>query len=131
MEFIRPKKVRLSLDMAPLIDIVFQLLIFFMLTSTFLNPAIQLNLPKAVQADPRQMEKIVVSVDGKGAVFVNTQPVSLDSLQANLTSRLVQEPRKAVHIRGDQEMPYKTFIKIIDISRQAGAEQINLIHESD
>jgi len=131
MEFVRPKKVRLSLDMAPLIDIVFQLLIFFMLTSTFLNPAIQLNLPKAIQADPRQMEKIVVSVDGKGAVFVNTQPVSFDSLQANLTSRLIQEARKAVHIRGDQEMPYKTFIKIVDISRQAGAEQINLIHESD
>ena len=87
MEFVRPKKVRLSLDMAPLIDIVFQLLIFFMLTSTFLNPAIQLKLPKAIQADARQMEKIVVSVDGKGDIFVNTQPVSFPTVFSRQSMR--------------------------------------------
>lgn len=129
MEFLRPKRPSLSLDMAPLIDIVFQLLIFFMLSSSFLNPALKLSLPKAQIHDVRESEHVVVSVDQKGNVFVNRAQVGMVSLKTELSRAIAQNPKRSVHIRGDQEMPYKYFVQVMDSARQAGAKQVNIIHE--
>lgn len=130
MEFVRPKKASLSLDMAPLIDIVFQLLIFFMLSSSFLNPSLKLNLPQAVQQDQRETERIIISVDKEGSVFINTLKTSMPELRGAIESKLKADPKKSVHIRGDQNMPYKYFVEVMDLARQAGARQINIVHET-
>ena len=129
MEFIRPKRVSLSLDMAPLIDVVFQLLIFFMLASSFLTPMLNLTLPKASTQDTLQTERLIVSVDKSGQVFVNTEPVSWDALRDALQRRLQRDPTRAVHLRGDEDMPYKLFVQVMDLARQAGARQINILHQ--
>ena len=130
MEFIRPKKVSLSFDMAPLIDIVFQLLIFFMLSSSFLNPALRLDLPKAVYQDQKVPEQIVISVDRNGTIFLNTKKTSLSDLKSRLESKFAEEDaKKSVHLRGDKDMPYKFFVEVMDVTRQAGAHQINIVHE--
>lgn len=129
MEFIRPKKPSLSLDMAPLIDIVFQLLIFFMLSSSFLYPALKLNLPKALEHDRRDIERIVVSLDKDGNVYVNTEKVSMNDLKSALEAKIANDPKKSVHVRGDQEMPYKYFVEVMDGARQAGAHQVNIVHQ--
>ncbi|MGQ3685151.1 MAG: ExbD/TolR family protein [Candidatus Loosdrechtia sp.] len=130
MEFIRQKKPALSIDMAPLIDIVFQLLVFFMLSSSFLNPALRLNLPKAAEHDRREPEHVVVSLDADGNVFVNTIKTSMNELRMLLENEIANNPKKSVHIRGDQEMAYKYFVEVMDISRQAGARQINIVHQA-
>lgn len=130
MEFIRPRKPSLGLDMTPMIDIVFQLLIFFMLSSSFLNPSLNLTLPKAVQHDKQEPEKVIVSADKTGNIYVNTQKVPKEQLKAQLESRFAKDLKKAVHLRGDGEMPYKFFVEIMDIARQAGAQQINIVHET-
>lgn len=129
MEFIRPKKPSLSLDMAPLIDIVFQLLIFFMLSSSFLAPTLKLSLPKATEHDRKEPEHLVVSIDQVGKVFVNSTEIKMDRLKSELERKLVQSKEKAVHLRGDQDMPYKFFVQVMDRARQAGAHQINIVHE--
>lgn len=130
MEFIRPKKPNLSLDMAPLIDVVFQLLIFFMLTSSFSNPSLRLDLPKAVHKDLKEPERIVISVDKWGNIAVNTDSVSMKDLSSHLATKLSSDSNKAVHLRGDQEMPYRLFVEVMDRARQAGARQINIVHQS-
>jgi biopolymer transport protein ExbD len=129
VEFIRPRKPSLGLDMTPMIDIVFQLLIFFMLSSSFLNPSLKLTLPKAVQQDKREPEKIVLSMDKTGGTFINTQKVEKNQLKSQLETRFAGDSKKAVHLRGDAEMPYKLFVEVMDIARQAGAQQINIVHE--
>ncbi|MBI3999501.1 MAG: biopolymer transporter ExbD [Candidatus Omnitrophica bacterium] len=129
MEFIRLKKVSLSFDMAPLIDIVFQLLIFFMLSSSFLNPALKLSLPKAQIHDSKEPQQIVVSIDREGKVFVNKNQVSMADLKTQLEQGLLQDSKKSVHIRGDKEMAYKYFVQAMDLARQAGAKQVNIVHE--
>jgi biopolymer transport protein ExbD len=129
MEFIRPKRTSLSLDMAPLIDVVFQLLIFFMLSSSFLMPMLRLTLPKASTRDEQQAQRLIVSVDKTGQAFLNTQPVSLEALRGELERRLGADPVRAVHLRGDEETSYKLFVQVMDIARQAGARQINILHQ--
>ncbi len=131
MEFIRPKRVSLSLDMAPLIDVVFQLLIFFMLSSSFLNPSLKLDLPKAVTRDAQEKERTVLTIDRQGSLFVNTTKTSMEELKFRLSEKLVSDPKKSIHLRGDKDMPYRLFVQAMDIARQAGARQINIVHESE
>lgn len=129
MDFWRARTSALSLDMAPLIDVVFQLLIFFMLSSSFLHPALQLTLPTAAVQDQPQPQAIVVSVAQDGAVYVNTLRTSLEALPAALQTALSRDSRKIVHLRGDSEMPYKWFVQVMDAARQAGARQMNIVHQ--
>ncbi len=129
--FSRPKKPALSLDMTPMIDIVFQLLIFFMLSSSFLAPSINLTLPKAVTQDDSKAQKIIVSVDKKGSVFLNTLEIPLGNLKSALEEKLMKSEQKTVHLRGDAHMPYKLFVEVMDLARQAGASQISILHDGE
>ena len=130
MDFIRPKRATLSLDLAPLIDIVFQLLIFFMLTSTFLNPALKLTLPTASSREKIDPEQLVVSVDSVGNVFVNFDKVEMTELKDVLQTRLAPMERKQVNFRGDHNLRYQEFVKVMDIAKQAGARQLNIVHQT-
>ena len=84
--FIRPKRASAGLDMAPLIDVVFLLLIFFMLTSSFLQPSIPLTLPKAAASDDPPPAPVFVSVDTSGAVYINQDAVPRGNFSAALGS---------------------------------------------
>lgn len=130
MEFTRAKRPQLGIDMAPLIDVVFQLLIFFMLSSSFLRPALEVNLPKASTEDKQQQENVVISIDSSQRIFVNAKLSSLSSLRQDLASALASGRDEAVHLHGDQNIPYGLFVQIMDEARQAGARQIYLAHEA-
>lgn len=130
MEFIRPRKPSLSLDMAPLIDIVFQLLIFFMLSSSFATPSMRLDLPKAVSQDEHPQEEILVSIDSAGEVYLNSRKTELSTLRGELSREIQASAQKAVSVRGDKDMPYRYFVEVMDMARQAGAGKINILHES-
>lgn len=132
MEFLRPKRPGLSLDMTPMIDIVFQLLIFFMLASSFLSPSLKMTLPKAsAQQNKPEPENLIISVDRKGDVFLNTIPVPMAELKTKIERNLAENNLKSVHLRGDSEMPYKLFVQVMDLARQAGAVQINIVHDRE
>ncbi|MCA9409199.1 MAG: biopolymer transporter ExbD [Candidatus Omnitrophica bacterium] len=131
MHIIRLKKSKLSMDLAPLIDVVFQLLVFFMLTSTFSQPAIQLNLPAAKTIDVKVQEKIIISVQKNGDLFLNGDRISLEDFQERLAIILRNNSVKSVHLKGDQDMSYKIFVQVMDLARQAGAKQVNIIHQSE
>lgn len=117
------------MDLAPLIDIVFQLLIFFMLTSTFSNPSIKMLLPRASTQETAEREQIVISITQSGEIFLNDERKSLESLRPDLERVLQKNPEKSVYIRGDQEMPYKYFVEMVDLAKQAGAQQVNIVHK--
>lgn len=131
MEFTRVKKPTLSLDMAPLIDVVFQLLIFFMLSSSFLVPAMKLSLPKAVEQDQKVPEQIVVSIDKEGRIYLNKTQVEKENLSEEIKLMLAKNEEKSVHIRGDEEMAYRYFVEVMNAARLGGAQQINIMHEGD
>jgi len=131
MNFLRARKARLSIDMAPLIDIVFQLLVFFMLSSSFLMPSLKLDLPQAAEKDPSLSPTLVISMDRDGALFLNARPVAMERLSGELEEALKARPGDAVNIRGDQQMPYGYFVQVMDQARRAGASRINIVHEQE
>jgi len=128
--FVRPKRVSAHLDMAPLIDVVFLLLIFFMLTSSFLQPSIPLTLPKAAAADEPPPAPVFVSVDQAGEVYLNQDPVARGEFATKLAALLDGRTDKTVNFRGDRAMPYEVFVALMAEARQAGAGQFNIVHEA-
>ena len=82
MEFERAKKMNTHLDIAPLIDIVFLLLIFFMLTANFITrPGIKITLPQAVTAKPQEEEDVIVFITQENEIFLNDKRINIDKLK--------------------------------------------------
>jgi biopolymer transport protein ExbD len=127
--FTRPKRPTLSIDMAPLIDVVFLLLIFFMLTSSFAPPAVPLTLPKAASGAPTEMAKVVVSLDQAGGISISENPISEAEFETTLRAALDQNATTTVHFRGDTSVDYGVFLKLISRARNAGASQFHLVHD--
>ncbi len=119
----------MSMDLAPLIDVVFQLLIFFMLTSTFAQPAMKLILPQAAMTDLAQQETIVISIDKQGEIFLNNRLTTFDFLKSDLQEVIKKYNDHSVHVKGDQDMPYKFFVQVMDLAKQAGATHVHIVHE--
>ncbi len=132
MEFMRPRKSAIGLDMAPLIDVIFLLLIFFMLSSSFLKPSMELKLPQAMATiDKTIPEAIVVSAAKDGELSLNGNQVNLDNLQSSLKNLMQKTPDEpAVHVKGDKDMPYSVFVSVMNQLRLAGASRIHIVHEA-
>lgn len=128
--FLRPKRPSTGLDMAPLIDVVFLLLIFFMLSSSFLNPVLPLTLPQAEEGEVDPAQIIVVSVDENDTLYLNHQPVDQDEFMGLLQERMELFDTRMLYFQGDADMPYNRFVELMDLARGAGAEQFNIVHQS-
>lgn len=113
-----------------MIDCVFQLLIFFMLSSSFLTPALDLTLPEATTEDLPEQQEVIVSIAADGAVYVNQDRISLDALAARLTPLVAASETKTVTIRGDEQMKYELFVKALAAAESAGAAHVNVAHEA-
>ena len=131
MKIVRQRKPQMKMEMSPLIDCIFQLLIFFMLSSTFLTPSIPLSLPTAAAGGPPQCQQVIITLDAEGQVFLNKQPSSFEQLEGQLRELLSQSKDRVVTIRADQQMTYQHFVRALDIAKRSGAEHVNIAHSTD
>ena len=114
-----------QLDMAPLIDVVFLLLIFFMLTSNFvLQPGIKVNLPKAISSEVIRSENLVVTLTGQDLLFLNDQPISIQDLVPQI--RQAAQDNKTVLLRADSTASLGRVVEVWDLCRESGIPQINI-----
>jgi len=118
----------LTIELTPLVDMVFLLLIFFLLSSSFLQPNIKLELPSGKNADVARRKEIIISVDANRNVYVNLEKVTLKALGGTLENKMEETGTRAVTFRGDRQIPYELFVKIADTAKRAGAEDINISH---
>jgi biopolymer transport protein ExbD len=114
-----------QLDIAPLIDVVFLLLIFFMLTSSYIfQPGIKINLPRAVTSEVIQEKNLVVTVSAEDSIYFNDRSVSLKQLRAYLEDAAADE--RPVLIKADRKASLGKVVQIWDMSREVGLTQINI-----
>ena len=129
MRFQRSRKPSPALDISPLIDVVLQLLVFFMLSSTFLVPKIGVSLPAARADDTAERRHAVeLTAAADGTVFVDGHGVTVDALVETLAAALAASKQRAVTFRGDGRVPYAVVVRLIDAARAAGAESFDLAH---
>lgn len=123
MEFEERKRVHIHLNIAPLIDVVFLLLIFFMLSSHFVtHPGIRITLPEALTAKLHPEKDIVISITKDNSLYLNEEEVSLGSLLDKLRIKLDEAKEKTVIIKADEKIDLGLAVKVMDIAKQAEAE---------
>lgn len=114
-----------QIDIAPLIDIVFQLLIFFMLTSSFvMQPGIKVNLPKAVTSEVVKFENVELLVSGENVTYFNGKVTTTQELKNIL--KQVAKRNQSVLIKADQRASLGRVVEIWDLARDQGISQVNI-----
>lgn len=105
-----------------LADVVLLLLIYFMLTSTYvISAGLRVNLPQATAERVEAPEKIVITVTKEGMIYVNRDPVGLLQVAPKVSSLLSQNPKAHVVLMADEEVSLGLAVKVLDAARRAGA----------
>ena len=122
--------IRSNVDMTPMIDIVFQLILFFLVSTTFATlPGIKLNLPQSHTSESTSLMGITITADESGALFFNDKEVSMATLGEELLSFDTGTTKKEefpVSLEADSEVTNGTIVKIFDVIRESGYCIINL-----
>lgn len=127
MEFESRSRIQSRLDMAPLIDVVFLLLIFFMLTSTFLTPeAIDLELPGSTSAQKSEETPLTVVISASGEILLNGEILPIEKLQAAVQPILTDNPEQNITLKSDAGVSVQELLRVMDVLRTAGGRNIAL-----
>lgn len=114
-----------NIDVSPLIDMVFILLIFFMVTTTFVKDMkLDLNRPSAASASMIKDKVIRVYIDQDREVYIDNQPVKVWALQSKLRELLRNTTQKNILVVTDSEIPVATLIDVVDECKMSGAEDV-------
>ncbi len=116
--------------MAPLIDVVFLLLIFFMLVTKFLAPSINVDLPKSVSADVREDRAIHLGIDYELNLFIGEEKKEWETLVDALIAAKESDNPQIVRIKADKSVPIEYVVRAIDAVREAGLKTVALEAET-
>ncbi len=116
-----------AVDIAPLIDIVFILLIFFLVTTTFVGErGIEVTRPAAAHARALQPEALRVHITAAGRVFVDGAPIEAGGIAGRIGALLARQPGAAVIIVPDEQVSSKRLVEVVDAAKAGGATDIGL-----
>jgi biopolymer transport protein TolR len=116
-----------EINMIPFIDIVLVLLIIFMVTAPVLQSGIEVNVPETKTVREISEEKLVVSIDKKQLVYLQSEVVNVNELGAKIKAKLLDPTRQSVYLQADQTVPFQTFATVLDHLKLAGIENISIV----
>lgn len=115
-----------SFDITPLVDIVFLLLVFFMLTSSFVEvkPGVKVNLPQASAPNVGAKKDITVSIDINNTLYLNSRVISPGDLYEKIAKVAHANPNIMVIVEADKNVTHGKVVRVMDIIRKAGVKKI-------
>ena len=122
IQFPYKEKEPFKLDLIPMINVVFLLLIFFMLTST--TPTKQktkIDLPKVKTAEKNSKQFLVMTIDKNGSMQLDGKAVTFEVLPAHLEKKISEKKNTVISIHADKIIEFELFGKVIELAKQAGA----------
>jgi biopolymer transport protein ExbD len=120
----RPRR-KMVINITSLIDVIFMLLLFFMITSTFLEqPGIKLELPEAKTSAGGEPQEFVLTIDKKGELFLNRRALALDGLEAEIRKALPRMKDSALVLKADQEISHGLVVRVMDMAKRGGVKKI-------
>ena len=129
MRFRRSLTTRTNVELIPLIDVVFQLVVFFMVATTFiLTPGISLVLPGSETSELVVMTKLVVTVISPDEIYLNKERYDIANFEKRLMTLTEEEKEeiKTVVIEGDENVSYTLMVNVLDALRKSGFKGVNL-----
>jgi biopolymer transport protein ExbD len=122
-----PEQEKQELDVTPMIDCVFLLLIFFMVTTVFKQPySLRVTLPEATQSVIVEEKKLVASITADGRMEINRHPVDLASMEAILRREKENTRSLTLIVRTDKETKHRHVLDLFEVAKRVGIEKIPL-----
>ena len=109
-----------EINILPMIDVIFSILAFFIISSLFLtrSQGLPVDLPSAQTAEPKQSVQLNITIEPDGKMFLDRQPIELENLKAALTEKIAPNSESVVIINADTKVEHGTVVKVMDRLRQ-------------
>lgn len=122
---IQPEEEESEINITPMLDVVFIMLIFFIVTASFVKEAgIDVNRPEASTAQPKQKANILVAIDNDNTIWIDRRRIDPGAVQANIERLHAENPQGTVVIQADEESNTKTLVAVMDAARNAGVYDV-------
>lgn len=123
----RRNRSMVEINMAPMIDMVFLLLIFFLVTTSFVKETgIEVSRPTAATATTKEKATILIGIDANNRVYLDHREVDVRAVRANIERALAENPEGSVVVVADKASSTGTAIQVMDGCRMAGAQNVSL-----
>jgi biopolymer transport protein ExbD len=109
-----------EINILPMIDVIFSILAFFIISTLFLSRSqgLPVDLPSAQTSEPKQLVQMNITIESDGKMFLDRQPIKLDSLKGALTEKIEPNSESVVIINADEKVEHGIVVKVMDRLRQ-------------
>ena len=119
-----------EVNLTPMLDVVFIMLIFFIVTASFVKEAgIDVNRPSAATAERKEKGNILVAISADNQIWIDRRQVDPRALRANIERMHAENPLGAVLIVADKESKHKLLVQVMDAARRAGVKEVSIAAE--
>ena len=116
-----------GIDITPMLDVVFIMLIFFIVTASFIKETgIDVNRPQAATAVKKARANILIAIDANNDIWIDRRQIDIRSVRPNIERLHAENPQGSVIIQADKESKTDTLIQVMDASRQAGVYNVSI-----
>lgn len=117
-----------KINVVPMLDLAWNLLLVFMITVTASVQSISVNLPKASAAAGQvKATTRAITITEEGIIYLDSYPVSIEELESNLRQSKAEDPNVPVVVRGDENVLYKNVIEVLDLLQRLDINQLGLV----
>ncbi len=117
-----------EINVTPLVDVVLVLLLVFMVTAPMMSRGIDVSLPVANQPQIPPEDRLTVSINADGRIYVGDRTVNIQLLEDQLKGMMIGRTAKVVYLRADEGLRYGRVIEVVDKIKKAGVEQIGFVY---
>ena len=116
-----------QIDLTPMLDVVFIMLIFFIVTASFIKEAgVEVNRPEASTSDPKENVNILVAITATNEIWMDNRRIDVRAVRANIERLHAENPKGAVVNQADNESNTETVAGVLDAAREAGVYDVSL-----
>jgi biopolymer transport protein ExbD len=121
-----------EINLTPMLDVVFIMLIFFIVTASFVKEAgIDVNRPNAATAERKERGNILIAITDSGQIWIDKRQVDVRALRANIERLHAENPQGAVVIQADRDSKNGLLVQVMDAARLAGVANVSIAAEVD
>lgn len=125
MQFHEKKRRKVIINITSLIDVLFLLLIFFMISSTFVEqPGMKLELPESKSSTTEKIKELILEINADQSMKLNQEPVTMENLEQRFKDLLRSLEEKSLVLKADKNVPHGTVVKVMDLAKLSGLEKL-------
>ncbi len=130
MNMVQQEEEEATIDLTPMLDVVFIMLIFFIVTASFVKESgIEVNRPDAPTAVKQEKANILVAISANNEIYIDRRRVDPRSVRANIERLHAENPQGSVIIQADEESKTRFLVGVMDSARQAGVYNVSIAAE--